>query len=124
MLGDVRAFAGFAVPDLDVAEAFYTGPLGLLASRHDDLLTLHLAGGSEVLVYPKRDHVPAAFTILNFPVDDVPATVAGLTARGVSFERYPGTAFATDEEGIFRGDPLVAWFRDPAGNVLSVVQDG
>jgi hypothetical protein len=87
------------------------------------MLTLHLAGGGETLFYPKHNHTPASFTILNFPVEDIEAAVAQLTERGVRFERYEGTPAETDEQGIFRGGgPLIAWFTDPAGNILSVVQ--
>ena len=88
------------------------------------MLTLHLAGDRPTLVYPKPNHEPASFTILNFPVEDIEATVSGLAERGVGFERYEGTEMETDEKGIFRGGgPLIAWFKDPAGNVLSVLED-
>jgi hypothetical protein len=87
------------------------------------MLHLHIAGGNPILVYPRAGHVPATFTILNFPVDDVEAAVAALTERGVSFERYAGTQMETDDAGVFRGaGPLIAWFKDPAGNILSVIQ--
>ena len=87
------------------------------------MLTLHIAGDRPILVYPKPNHTPASFTILNFPVDDIEPAVDQLAARGVVFERYEGTPAATDEKGIFRGGgPLIAWFTDPAGNVLSVVE--
>jgi hypothetical protein len=87
------------------------------------MLALHIAGGGDVLVYPKPDHEPASFTILNFPVEDVEATVDGLKGRGVRFERYEGTEIETDDDGIFRGaGPTIAWFKDPAGNVLSVLE--
>jgi hypothetical protein len=87
------------------------------------MLTLHLAGDRPVLVYPKPDHTPATYTILNFPVDDIEATVAELTSKGVTFERYEGTPTETDASGIFRkGGPLIAWFTDPSGNVLSVLE--
>ena len=87
-------------------------------------LMLHIAGDRDILVYPKPDHTPASFTVLNFPVDDIEAAVEALTERGVSFEHYPGTEIETDEKGIFRGaGPYIAWFTDPAGNVLSVIQD-
>jgi hypothetical protein len=87
------------------------------------MLTLHLAGATTVLVYPKDDHQPASFTVLNFPVDDIEATVDALAAAGVSFEHYEGTDIETDPKGIFRGGgPLIAWFPDPAGNILSVLE--
>ena len=86
------------------------------------MLRLHLAGGADVLVYPRPDHVPASYTVLNFPVDDIDQAVAALTERGVALERYPG--LDADEKGIFRGGgPLIAWFTDPAGNILSVLQE-
>ena len=123
-LRSARAFSGFAVGDISAAREFYGNTLGLEVSETAGLLTLHLAGGAEVLVYPKPDHVPAAFTILNFPVDDIGQTVAELSARGVSFERYEG--FDQDERGIARNGegPAIAWFTDPAGNILSVLQVG
>ena len=132
MLGSSKAFSGFAVDDTARAKEFYTQTLGLRVSTMSpgeedgmpDMLTLHLGGGTDVLVYPKEDHTPATFTVLNFPVDDVERTVADLAARGVTFEHYAGTPTETDEDGIFRGGgPLIAWFTDPAGNVFSVLQD-
>jgi catechol 2,3-dioxygenase-like lactoylglutathione lyase family enzyme len=123
MLGNTKAFSGFSVDDLDAAKRFYGETLGLEVSENDAGLTLHIAGDRPILVYPKDDHEPATFTILNFPVDDVEGTVAGLADRGVRFERYEGTPIETDEQGIFRGGgPLIAWFKDPAGNVLSVIK--
>jgi predicted enzyme related to lactoylglutathione lyase len=123
MFGNTKAFSGFAVDDLEKAKQFYSETLGLEVTEENDLLTLHIAGDRPVLVYPKPNHTPASFTILNFPVDDIEAAVDQLAARGVDFERYEGTPIATDEKGIFRGGgPLIAWFTDPAGNVLSVVE--
>ena len=124
MLGDSKAFSGFSVDDIPRARQFYTDVLGLDVSEENGLLTLKLGGGTNVLVYPKGDqHVPASFTVLNFPVADVTATVGELAARGVVFERYPGTETETDEDGVFRGGgPLIAWFTDPAGNVMSVIE--
>ena len=126
MLADSRAFSGFSVDDMEAAKRFYGETLGLRLSDNEmGITTLHLAGDRETIIYPKPDHQPATFTILNFPVDDVEATVDGLTARGVQFERYGGTEVETDEKGVFRGGgPLIAWFKDPAGNVLSVIQTG
>jgi catechol 2,3-dioxygenase-like lactoylglutathione lyase family enzyme len=125
MLGSTKAFSGFSVDDVDAAKRFYGETLGLEVSENDAGLTLHIAGDRPILVYPKDNHEPATFTILNFPVDDVEGTVAGLTERGVEFERYEGTELETDEQGIFRGGgPLIAWFKDPAGNVLSVIKAG
>ena len=124
MLADSHAFSGFAVPDVEAARRFYADTLGLRAEVDEQMggmLTLHLGGGTNVLVYPKPDHVPATYTVLNFPVDDIDATVAELTSRGVTFERYPG--MHQDENGVQRGQgPAIAWFTDPAGNVLSVLQ--
>jgi catechol 2,3-dioxygenase-like lactoylglutathione lyase family enzyme len=122
MLENSKAFSGFAVPDLDVAKKFYGETLGLQVSEQNGLLSLHLAGGRDVLIYPKPDYVPATYTILNFPVDDIDAAVDALTARGVTFQRYDG--IDQDEKGIARGvGPYIAWFTDPAGNVLSVLQE-
>ena len=125
MFANTKAFSGFSVDDVDRAKAFYGETLGLKVTEAHGLLTLHIAGDRPTIVYPKPDHTPAAFTILNFPVDDIEATVDGLTERGVEFERYAGAEIETDARGIFRGGgPLIAWFKDPAGNVLSVLQDG
>jgi catechol 2,3-dioxygenase-like lactoylglutathione lyase family enzyme len=123
MLADSKAFSGFAVPDIDAAREFYGGALGLDVSEENGLLTLNLAGDRGTLIYPKPDHEPANYTILNFPVEDIEREVDELSARGVSFERYEG--FDQDERGIFRGGgPLIAWFKDPAGNVISVLEQG
>ena len=122
MLNPSDAFHGFSVDDIDAARAFYADVLGVKVGEMNGMLQLHLGGGTPTLVYPKSDHTPARFTILNFPVDDVEATVDELTAKGVGFERYEGTPIETDEKGVFRGGgPLIAWFTDPAGNVLSVI---
>ncbi len=126
MFGDTKAFSGFSTNDLDATERFYRDTLGLEVVREGepmDLIGLRLATGGEVLIYPKgEDHVPAEFTVLNFPVDDIEAAVDGLVERGVTFDRPDG--FPLDERGIMReGGPLIAWFRDPAGNVLSVLQE-
>ena len=124
MLAQSKAFSGFAVPDLEAAREFYGGTLGLDVELIEDpgLLSIHLAGDRDVLVYPKPDFEPATYTILNFPVDDVDATVEGLTERGVVFERYEG--LDQDEKGISRGmGPTIAWFKDPAGNILAVLDE-
>ena len=121
MLGDSKAFSGFAAPDIEAEREFYGGKLGIKVTEEHGLLTLHLAGDRPTLIYPKADHEPAGYTILNFPVDDVEAAVDGLTARGVQFEKYDG--FDQDEKGIARGNgPDIAWFKDPAGNILSVLK--
>jgi catechol 2,3-dioxygenase-like lactoylglutathione lyase family enzyme len=122
MLSESKAFSGFSVDDIEKARQFYGETLGLEVTEANGMLTLHLAGDRPTLIYPKENHEPATFTILNFPVDDVPAAVDALTERGVRFERYEGTPLETDEKGVFRGGgPLIAWFTDPAGNVLSVI---
>jgi catechol 2,3-dioxygenase-like lactoylglutathione lyase family enzyme len=124
MFENTKAFSGFSVDDVAKAKQFYGETLGLRVSEQDGLLFLHIAGDRDTLAYAKDDHQPASFTILNFPVDDVEAAVDALAERGVSFERYEGTDLETDDKGIFRGGgPLIAWFKDPAGNVLSVIQD-
>jgi len=125
MLADSKAFSGFAVPDIEAARKFYGETLGLEVELLEGpgLLTLHLAGDRPTLIYPKPDFEPASYTILNFPVDDIDAAVDELTARGVQFEKYDG--FDQDEKGIARGNgPDIAWFKDPAGNVLSVLHQG
>jgi catechol 2,3-dioxygenase-like lactoylglutathione lyase family enzyme len=123
MLGDIKAFSGFSVDDTAKATQFYGETLGLQVSEDHGILTLHIAGDRPTIVYPKPNHTPASFTILNFPVGDIDAAVDALTERGVQFERYEGTPAETDEKGIFRGGgPLIAWFKDPAGNILSVLQ--
>lgn len=123
MFKDTKAFSGFSVDDLGRARDFYAGTLGLEVAEQDGMLTLHVAGGTRILVYQKDDHEPASFTILNFPVDDIGSAVDELTSRGVRFERYEGTPLETDAKGVFRGGgPLIAWFTDPAGNVLSVIE--
>jgi predicted enzyme related to lactoylglutathione lyase len=125
MLADSKAYSGFAVDDLKKAEEFYGETLGLKTTVLDEetgLLQIDLAGDLTILVYMKGDFVPATYTILNFPVDDVDKAVDELTARGVSFERYDG--FDQDEKGIFRGEgPVIAWFKDPSGNILAVHED-
>ena len=123
MLENSKAFSGFAVPDVEKAKEFYGKTLGLKVSENHGMLKLHLAGGNDVLVYPKPNHVPATFTILNFPVDDVDQTVDKLSKRGVHFEIYDKPDLKTDKKGIMRGNgPTIAWFKDPAGNILSVLQ--
>ena len=121
------AFSGFSVDDLSRARDFYTGKLGLEIEDETMGLTLRLPGGGKVFVYDKADHIPASFTILNFVVDDIDAAVDDLADQGVRFERYEQGPKA-DEKGIVRGKavnmgPDIAWFKDPAGNVLSVLQN-
>ena len=122
MFESTKAFSGFAVDDVERARQFYGETLGLKVTEANSILTLHLAGDRPTIVYPKPDHTPAAFTILNFPVDDIDAAVDALAQRGVDFERYEG--MEQDEKGVMRaGGPYIAWFRDPAGNILSVLQE-
>ncbi len=124
MFKETKAFSGFSVNDIQKAQAFYSQTLGLEVSEMNGLLNLHIAGGSQILVYPKPNHTPATFTILNFPVDNIEQAVDELTKRGVRFESYNEEELKTDEKGIFRGGgPLIAWFRDPAGNILSVLEE-
>jgi catechol 2,3-dioxygenase-like lactoylglutathione lyase family enzyme len=122
MLADTKAYSGLAVDDMDKAREFYAGTLGLRTSEEHGLMWLHLAGGRDTLVYPQPDVTPASYTILNFEVDDIDEAVDGLVARGVQFERYDDVE--QDDRGIFRQEgPYIAWFKDPAGNVLSVLQE-
>jgi catechol 2,3-dioxygenase-like lactoylglutathione lyase family enzyme len=125
MFKATKAFSGFSVNDLAAAKAFYAQTLGLDVEESPAGLTLKIAGGSGTLIYPKENHIPATYTILNFPVDDIEQAVKELTTRGVTFERYDNL---TDERGIARGiatgqGPDIAWFKDPAGNILSVLQE-
>jgi catechol 2,3-dioxygenase-like lactoylglutathione lyase family enzyme len=122
MLADTKAYSGLAVDDMDKAREFYAGTLGLRTSEEHGLMWLHLAGGRDTLVYPQPDATPASYTILNFEVDDIDDAVDGLVGRGVQFERYDQVE--QDDRGIARAEgPYIAWFKDPAGNVLSVLQE-
>ena len=122
MFGETRAFSGFSVNDIPAAKRFYGDTLGIKVSEEHGMLTLHIAGGRDILVYPKSDHTPATYTILNFPVVDIDKAVEQLSERGVRFQRYDG--IDADEKGVSRGNgPAIAWFTDPAGNVLSVLQE-
>jgi catechol 2,3-dioxygenase-like lactoylglutathione lyase family enzyme len=121
MFSNSHAFSGFSTNDLAKAEEFYGNTLGLEFTKEMDNLNLHLPGGGSVLIYPKENHEPATFTVLNFPVDDIDEAVDALNAKGIQLERYEG--FDQDERGIARGEgPSIGWFRDPAGNILSVLQ--
>ncbi len=122
MLGNSKAFSGFSADDIAKAKDFYGNTLGLRVSEEYGMLTLHIAGDRDTLIYPKPDHVPATYTTLNFPVDDIDSAVDELVGRGVEFEKYDNV---DDPKGISRGDgPPIAWFKDPAGNILSVIQLG
>jgi catechol 2,3-dioxygenase-like lactoylglutathione lyase family enzyme len=124
MLKESKAFSGFSVNDIQKAKDFYGRTLGLQVSESHGLLTLQLAGGNKVLVYPKVNHAPATFTVLNFSVENVDESVDELAKRGVRFEIYDESDIKTDEKGIMRGNgPTIAWFKDPAGNVLSVIEE-
>lgn len=123
MFHDTKAFSGFSVNDLEAAKDFYGGTLGIEVSEFHEMLVLRLAGGTNVLIYPKSNHTPATFTILNFPVDNVDKAVDELTDRGVTFEHYDQEEIKTDERGIHRDSEMaIAWFADPAGNILSVLE--
>ena len=127
MFKDTKAFSSFSVNDLNKAKEFYGQTLGLEVSETKEGLGLQIAGGGQVFLYPKPNHSPASFTVLNFPVDDIEKAVDDLTALGVQFESYEGE-LKTDEKGIFRGasrdeGPNIAWFKDPAGNILSVLEE-
>jgi len=119
-----KAFSGFSVNDLQKAKEFYGGTLGLDVSEMPEGLQMHLTGGGDVFIYPKPNHTAASFTILNFLVDDIEKAVADLGKAGVQFEHYD-EPIKTDEKGIHRGEsgPIVAWFKDPAGNILSVLEE-
>lgn len=123
MIDTTKAYSSFSVNDIEAARKFYGDTLGLGATDFHDMLKLRLADNKEILVYTKADHAPATFTVLNFPVDDINAAVDDLARRGIQFQRYD--QFESDEKGIVRigGPGAIAWFTDPAGNVLSVVQE-
>lgn len=124
MLSESQAFSGFSATDIAEEKRFYSDVLGLKVSEEYGMLHVHLGSGADILIYPKADHVPATYTVLNFPVDDIEQTVDELDAKGVKFERYEQMGSEVDERGIFRGGgPYIAWFTDPAGNVLSVLQE-
>ncbi|MDR3693591.1 VOC family protein [Mucilaginibacter sp.] len=127
MFKDTKAFSGFSVNDMQKAKDFYYGKLGIEVSENDmGIMTLHISGGSNIIVYPKPNHEPATFTILNFPVSDVEKTVDDLINAGITFEQYDAP-IKTDAKGILRGNgrgPDIAWFKDPAGNILSVLKEG
>ncbi|HEX9400845.1 MAG TPA: VOC family protein [Anaeromyxobacter sp.] len=117
------AFSGFSVNDISKAKEFYGRVLGMEVSDDHDMLQLHIGGGAQVLVYPKPNHTPATFTILNIPVPNVDVAVSDLEKRGVRFEIYDQPGLKTDARGIMRGQgPTIAWFKDPAGNILSVIE--
>jgi catechol 2,3-dioxygenase-like lactoylglutathione lyase family enzyme len=124
MFRDTKAFSGFSVDDISKARAFYGDTLGLNVSEENGMLTLHINGGANILVYPKGPgHTPATYTILNFPVANIDQAVDELTKRGVRFEIYDYPDLKTDEKGVARGGgPNIPWFKDPAGNILSILE--
>jgi catechol 2,3-dioxygenase-like lactoylglutathione lyase family enzyme len=122
MFADTKAYSGLAVDDIDKAREFYGETLGIRTSEEYGLMWLHLAGGRDTLVYQSSDPTPASFTILNFEVEDIDEAVGALAARGVRFEHYDDVE--QDDNGVFRGEgPYIAWFKDPSGNLLSVLQE-
>ncbi|MCX2452586.1 VOC family protein [Pedobacter sp. PLR] len=125
MLKNSKSFSSFSVDDLERARAFYGGVLGLdLKDDPMGILELHVNGSSPIVIYPKRNHEPATFTVLNFPVQSVEEAVEQLGKKGVLFEHYEEEGFKTDEKGVFRGEgPVIAWFKDPAGNILSILEN-
>ena len=124
MFKESKAFSGFSADNLQKAKAFYENTLGLeVSERAMGVLEIAFKGGTKIIIYPKPNHVPATFTVLNFPVDNIEKAVDELTQKGVKFEQYEGN-LKTNEKGIFRnGGPLIAWFKDPAGNILSVLEE-
>jgi catechol 2,3-dioxygenase-like lactoylglutathione lyase family enzyme len=124
MFRKTRAYSGFSVDDVQRAREFYEGTLGLEVSEENGMLNVRLGGGTNILVYPKPNHVPATYTVLNFPVDNIEEAVDELTGRGVRFEIYDQGETKTDEKGIMRDQgPPIAWFTDPAGNIMSVIEE-
>lgn len=129
MIDSTKAFSSFSVNDIEKASEFYQNILGLEVNEipmgENGLLEIKIAGGAKVMIYPKPNHVPATFTVLNFPVNDLEKTVDELTSRGVKFEQYDMGDFKTNEKGIIHGNghgPDIAWFNDPAGNIIGVMQ--
>jgi catechol 2,3-dioxygenase-like lactoylglutathione lyase family enzyme len=121
MLRDSPAFSGFSANDIEAERRFYADTLGVDVEEENGMLNLHLGGDQTVLIYPKPDHQPATYTVLNFPVKDIDAAVDQLMAKGVAFERYEG--MDQDAKGIVRQyPPPIAWFKDPAGNIISVIE--
>ena len=123
MFRNTRAFSGFSVDNIEAAKKFYGELLGIEVSEDDmGILELHVSGGNDIIIYPKPNHQPATFTILNFPVSNIDIAVDELAALGIVFEHYDLPGLKTDEKGICRGKPNIAWFKDPAGNILSVLE--
>jgi len=123
MFSQSKAFSGFSVDDIQKAREFYENILGLQTESHMGMLSLKTSGNNDIIVYPKPNHQPATFTVLNFPVDDIEKAVDELIAKGITFEQYHFGQLDTDEKGIAHGEPKIAWFKDQAGNILSVIQE-
>ena len=124
MFRENKAFSSFSVKDIATSKQFYSEVLGLETSAPMDQLSLHLSGGGEVFIYGKEDHQPASFTVLNFPVKNLEETMAALKAQGIEFIIYKNEGFETDDRGIFRdGEIKIAWFNDPSGNIISIVEE-
>jgi len=124
MIKQNQAFSSFSVTDLQQAKQFYGEVLQMEVSENEYTLELNIGGNKKVMVYPKGNHTPASFTVLNFPVDNIDEAVETLSGKGIRFERYNEPDLTTDEKGIMRGNgPLIAWFKDPFGNILSVIQE-
>src|SRR5258706_13490892 len=121
---DAKSFSSFSIKDMEKAREFYGQTLGLKVTEHEEGLELSLAGGTSIFLYPKPNHTPASFTVLNFPVKDIEETVEELTTLGVKLEKYNQPELKTDERGIMKGPGMqIAWFKDPAGNILSVIEN-
>jgi len=121
---DVPAFPSFAAKDLNAEKAFFTDTLGIDVDDQNGMLFVDFGGGKKTLIYPKADHTPASFTILNFPVDNIEAAVDALNARGVKLERFDVPGLTPNEKLIYRGEgPPIGWFKDPSGNIFSVIED-
>ena len=120
---NTKAFSSFSVDNLEEAKKFYGQTLGVEVSESEEGLNLQIKGGNDVFIYPKPDHVPATFTVLNFVVDDVNRTVDELSKLGIRFQIYNNGELKTDDKGIFQGKPKIAWFKDPAGNFLSILEN-
>ena len=123
MFSQSKAFSSFSVDDIQKAKKFYEEVLGLQTESPMDMLAIKTSGNNDIFIYAKPNHEPATFTVLNFPVDDIEKTVDELIAKGITFEQYHFGEIDTDEKGIAHGEPKIAWFKDPAGNILSVIEE-
>ena len=123
MFSKSKAFSSFSVDDIQKAKKFYEEVLGLQTESPMDMLAIKTSGNNDIFIYAKPNHEPATFTVLNFPVDDIEKAVDELIAKGITFEQYHFGEIDTDEKGIAQGEPKIAWFKDPAGNILSVIEE-